>query len=286
MTTKKIKLMTYNIGFSAGLDGLLGAIHSKFKIIKNLEAISRCVNRYQPDILAVQEIDIKSKRSCFINEVDYIKTACKFPYIAIAITWNCFYVPYPISFNFKTHFGRTKAANVIFSKYPLIENKTLFFSKPKNNPWWYNLFYLNRLTQFVTVQHPSGQYFDIINIQLDAFHSQERNTQLSQILSRLKTLKNPHILCGDMNSVPEFQKKKAPFIDEHEIDYSSTVMKTLSKQYKITPHYNTYPSHSPNRQLDYILASERLNRSSLNIASVDGYPSDHLPLIADIILLE
>ena len=284
MTTEKIKLMTYNIGFSAGLDGLLGAIHSKFKITKNLEAISRCVNRYQPDILAVQEIDIKSKRSCFINEVDYIKTACQFPYVAIAITWDCFYVPYPISFNFKTHFGRTKAANVIFSKYPLIENKTLVFSKPKNNPWWYNLFYLNRLAQFVTIQHPSGQYFDIINIQLDAFHSQERNTQLSQILSRLKTLKNPHILCGDMNSIPKFQQKKAPFIDEPEVTYFSTVIQRLSKTYQIKPYYNTYPSNAPNRQLDYILVSEGLTRASLDLAAADGYPSDHLPLTSAILL--
>jgi len=282
MTTEKIKLMTYNIGFSAGLDGLLGAVHSNSKITKNLEAISRCVNRYQPDILAVQEIDIKSKRSCFINEVDYIKKACQFSYVAIAITWDCFYVPYPISFNFKAHFGRTKAANVIFSNDPLIENKTLVFNKPKDNPWWYNLFYLNRIAQFVTVQHPSGQYFDIVNVQLDAFHSQERNTQLAQILSRLKTLKNPHILCGDMNSIPEFQQKKAPFIDDPEIDYSSTVMETLSKRYEITPHYNTYPSHAPNRQLDYILCSKGLTRQSLDVAHVEGYPSDHLPLTSEI----
>ena len=282
MTTEKIKLMTYNIGFSAGLDGLLGAVHSKSNITKNLEAISRCVNHCHPDILAVQEIDIKSKRSCFINEVDYIKTACQFSYVAIAITWDCFYVPYPISFNFKSHFGQTKAANVIFSNYPLIENETLVFSKPKDNPWWYNLFYLNRLAQFVTVQHPSGQYFDIVNVQLDAFHSQERNTQLAQILSRLKTLKNPHILCGDINSIPEFQQKKAPFIDDPKIDYSSTVMETLSDVYEITPHYNTYPSHTPNRQLDYILVSKGLTRQSLDVARVEGYPSDHLPLTSEI----
>ena len=124
----------------------------------------------------------------------------------------------------------------------------------------------------------------MINIQLDAFHSQERNTQLTQILSRLKTLKNPHILCGDINSVPEFQKKKAPFIDAPEIDYSSTVMETLSKQYKITPHYNTYPSHAPNRQLDYILVSKKLTHQSLDVAHVEGYPSDHLPLMAEILL--
>ena len=265
MSTEKIKLMTYNIGFSAGLNGLVGAVHSKEKIINNLNAIVNMLLSYQPDILALQEIDMYSKRSCYINQVQYLQKILKYKYSAIAMTWDCPYVPYPISFNFKAHFGRVKAAQVIFSKYPITNNFHITFKKPKNNPWWYNLFYINRLAQFLTIQCPNGREIMVVNVQLDAFHCQEREHQLQQIQDQLKMVNIPHILCGDINSIPKFQQKIAPFSDEPTTDYSSHVMEKLSESYTLAPFFNTYPSHRPNRQLDYILVSPELKRASLNV---------------------
>jgi endonuclease/exonuclease/phosphatase family metal-dependent hydrolase len=287
MSTQKIKLMTYNIGFAAGLNGLEGAIHSKEKINQNLTTISTLITTHNPDILTIQEIDIHSKRSCFINQISYLKNQCHFPYSAIDITWNCRYVPYPISFNFNTHFGKIKAAQVVFSKYPIINHAKLLFNKPKKNPWWYNLFYLNRVAQFVTIQLPSNQKIEIVNVQCDAFHPTERETQIAHVVSQLKSLKHPHILCGDINAIPNSQQKSAPFSNNPKTNYTDTVIDTLSTEYKTTPHHMTYPANQPNRQLDYILVSKGLNRSSLEVLDINtirtpNYPSDHLPLLAEI----
>ena len=73
-------IVTWNIGYGAlgdnadfFLDGGTGVrTADKERVLKNLSGISEEINILSPDIVMLQEVDIKSGRSSHINESEYI----------------------------------------------------------------------------------------------------------------------------------------------------------------------------------------------------------------------
>lgn len=287
-----IKTMTYNLGFGGGENGLEGTIYTQKDVEKNLSDIKNTILSESPDILAVQEIDLHSKRSYFIDEVKYIARTCKYPYVAMAYTWDKNWVPYPFFTNPKYQFGKILAGQAIFSKYPISKQEILRFNKPSSNNGFYNLFYLDRVLQTIQISLSKTQSIRISNIHLEAFDKKERAKQAKYVLRFLEDPlpKIPQILMGDLNAVdtllvPSLSDSKE-FHHEYEKDKTLSILrqaKTLREildklPTKTQKNYKTYPTSAPKVRLDYIFYSQTIVPT--NITLPKGTGSDHKPISA------
>ncbi len=99
--------------------------------------------------------------------------------------------------------------------------------------------------------------------------SEDRMRQSENIIAFLHTLKNPYILCGDFNLLPETQSLKL---------FEAIGLSNLIKEYGIT---STRSSHyiKPEKYADYMLVSSGINVTDFGV--LNDEVSDHLPLLLE-----
>ncbi len=113
-----LSVMTWNIRFAAGriplfYDGRGERYNmTKSEVETNLAAICRKIVEVDPDILLLQEVDVESKRSAYVNELQYILDHTNLGYAAYAPGWRTEFVP-------SDGIGRINDGNAILSKWPL-----------------------------------------------------------------------------------------------------------------------------------------------------------------------
>jgi endonuclease/exonuclease/phosphatase family metal-dependent hydrolase len=286
-TPSVIKIVTFNIGFlyGKGSEGS-GYEHRDIEFYqKALVQISKEMILWDADIVFLQEIDFDSSRSHYIDQAKFIATKAGYPFVAEAITWEANYIPFPY-LPLRNNFGKMSSGGAILSKYPLSDHQFTLLSKPLSQPWWYNLFYLHRYFQKVSVTI-GDKKFNLLNLHLEAFDKANRKEQIEILLEEVNKSKIDFI-AGDFNMVPTSALKKSKFFndDDYENDSSYELMKK-SNLFEVIPEeiygkdearFFTFPAWSPDRRLDYIWYN-----SSLKMMKAEVLPSassDHLPLKA------
>lgn len=282
-----IKILTWNLGFLYG-EGSEGPGYVAQEEIFYQEKLTEMVKQlkaWNPDILCLQEIDFDSKRSRFLNQAHFIAKNAGYPYVAEAVSWRANYIPFPY-WPFTRHFGSMKSGGAVLSKYPILQNEVTLLAKPMSQAWWYNLFYLHRYFQKVTVELGTKK-FEIMNLHLEAFDKVDRRGQVKKLVAKIQNDKVDFV-AGDFNSVPTSASKRSKFFndDDYENDPSQDIM-SKSGMLEVIPEeiyskaenlYFTFPSSKPDRRLDYIFY-----RPDLKMMRAEIHPSgtsDHLPLEA------
>jgi endonuclease/exonuclease/phosphatase family metal-dependent hydrolase len=291
---KSFKVMTWNIGYGYGLgsEGTNYRQLSRELYLQKLKEMTTVINREDPDILLVQEIDFDSKRSTYLNQVELIAKNTNLKNYAYLPSWVLNYVPFPY-LPFKDHFGRMNSGGAIFSRYKITEHIGSIYSKPSSNPWWYNLFYLNRYTHTIKIGP-----LRLFNTHLEAFDKINRYQQIMELSNWVNDFKNePTILGGDFNMVADYEKNKRDFQGYPDDDYTndtsySTLLKklsflrdTLSKDqyFEDKKNFLTFPSDQADRKLDYIFVSDHFK--ILNSKVLDNTLSDHKAYLTELELL-
>jgi endonuclease/exonuclease/phosphatase family metal-dependent hydrolase len=282
-----LKILTYNLSFlyGKGSEGPLYEKRGKEFYEEQLKKISEEIKKWEADIVCLQEVDFSGDRSHDLNQAHFIAKISNYPFVAEVPSWVSNYIPFPY-WPIKNHFGRINSGGAILSKYPLSLHEVTLFSKPASKPWWYNLFYLHRYVQKVTVT-VGDQTFNIFNVHLEAFDKTDRQKQIKLLLSRIQK-KNLHFMAGDFNMVPTIATKKSKFFNEdnYEFDTSFEDMKT-SGFLEVIPEeiyqkdeslYFTFPAWAPDRRLDYIWYKKDLKMMKAEV--LPSALSDHLPLKA------
>lgn len=286
-TPSVIKVLTFNIGFLYG-KGSEGSGYEHRDVDyyeKSLLKISNDFISWDADIVFLQEIDFESSRSHFIDQATFIAKKAGYPFVAEAVSWEANYIPFPY-FPIKNNFGRMKSGGAILSKYPLSLHEFTLLGKPLSQPWWYNLFYLHRYFQKVTVTI-GDKSFKLVNLHLEAFDKNNRREQLELLKNEMVKMKFD-LIAGDFNMVPTGALKKSKFFndDDYENDVSYDLMKK-SNLLEVIPEeiylkdeqrFFTFPSWAPDRRLDYIWYQPSLKMMKAEVLS--SASSDHLPLMA------
>ncbi|WP_408096388.1 endonuclease/exonuclease/phosphatase family protein [Peredibacter sp. HCB2-198] len=282
-----IKILTWNIGYlyGQGSEGP-GYVHREKEFYEEkLKEFAQQIKEWNPDIICLQEVDFESSRSGDINQAQYLAAKTGYPYVAEAVSWDANYIPFPY-WPLKNNFGRVKSGGAILSKYPLKNHTVTLLEKPSSQPWWYNLFYLHRYFQTVTVELDDKKY-KIVNLHLEAFDKVDRLKQVGQLVEKVKR-EGVDFVTGDFNMLPASASKRSKFYneDDYENDASYEAMQ-VSKLSEVIPDdiyakdektYFTFPAWAPDRRLDYIFFKPGLKMMRAEV--LNSALSDHLPLRA------
>lgn len=282
-----IKVLTFNLGFvyGEGSEGPGYEAKDKDYFIKRLDELSGELKSWGADIIFLQEIDFSASRSASINQAEYLAARAGYPYVAEAVSWDANYIPFPY-WPLSRNFGRMLSGGAILSRYPLSHHEVTLLDKPASSPWWYNLFYLHRYFQKVTVE-VGHKKFNVINLHLEAFDKKNRMAQIQELVQKIKD-ENIDFVAGDFNMLPASAAKRSKFFndDNYENDQSFELMMGSGLQ-EVVPDeiyakdeslFFTFPAWAPDRRLDYIFYKTGLKMMKAEV--LPSALSDHLPLRA------
>jgi endonuclease/exonuclease/phosphatase family metal-dependent hydrolase len=239
-----IRIMTYNVHSCIGTDSKISP-----------ERIARVIRRHEPDIVALQELDMSKQRTQGVDQ----------PHI-IAKQLEMMYHFYPSIQVEEEQYG-----NAVLSSYPmeLIRAGRLpsitrnLIVEPRGAIW--------------TVINIAGTKINFFNTHLGLFSIegiyQTKALLGSEWLAHPACL-GPVILCGDFNALPNSQlcrNIKKVFRDaQEELDNHSPK--------------STWFSHYPIGRIDHVFVSPEIEVAHVEVSrtGLDKIASDHLSLIVDI----
>lgn len=200
----RYKIVTLNVGYGglgreedSFMDGGTGVMpKSKTEVEDNLSALLSVLSAQNADLCILQETDISSKRSYYIDEVEYFSSGLTMG-SAFAYNFKCAYVPFPWPTIGKVESGLTTLSN-------LAVTKATRESLPVPFSWPTRVANLKRclLVERLPIQD-SDKSLVLVNLHLEAYSSQEGRQKQMEQLSSLITAElasgNYVIAGGDFN---------------------------------------------------------------------------------------
>ena len=239
-----LRVMTYNVHSCIGMDGKLDA-----------ERIARVIARANPDVVALQELDVGRVRTRGMDQAHQI----------------AHFLEMEFHFHPALHVEEERYGDAILTHLPqrLVRTGTLpgLAGRPQLEP---------RGALWVAVEL-HGREIQVINTHL-GLYPRERLAQVAALLGpewlEHPDCREPVILCGDFNALP-----------------SSAVCRRLTTRLNDVQtearHHRprgTYSGRFPTVRIDHIYVSRGLEVSGIEVPASElaRVASDHLPLLAEI----
>lgn len=215
----------------------------------DIDAIINTIRAQAPDLVALQEVDVHTDRSGAFNQAQEIAKKLNMHYF----------------FGKAIDYGGGEYGLAILSRYPLSEamvHRLPTQPETKGEP---------RIVALAKVTLPGGTAIRIGSTHLDAQKSsQNRELQIRKIDTIASAEKLPFIIAGDFNAPPE-----------------SEVIRQLDTSFTRTCQDcpPTIPVENPNKAIDFIAYTPARKFSVKNHRVIhEKYASDHLPVIAEIVI--
>ncbi len=241
---KTIRIMTYNVRSCIGMDGKISP-----------QRIARVIGRHDPDIVALQELDMGRKRT---GEVDQAHVIAK----ELEMIFH---------FHPSVVVDEERYGDAVLSRYPMeliragrlpgiIKNS---FIEPRGVIW--------------TAINMGGIKINFFNTHLGLF-PREGITQTKALLGdewlAHPVCRGPVILCGDFNALPNSRVCR---------DIRG-VLRDAQEELGDHDPQATWFSHYPVGRIDHVFVSQEIEVTRVEVSrtDLDKIASDHLPLIVDI----
>lgn len=235
----KLKVLVYNIhiGNPPSQPG-----------VTDLNGIAKVINQSNADLVALQEVDVNTKRSG--KELDQAKELAK-------LTDRHYYFVKTID-----HDGGQYGV-AILSKFPIVKKESHLL------PIAEGVRSEQRAIAIATVEIEKGVFLDFASTHFD-LTPQTRLLQSAFVIDLAKKRSNPMILGGDFNAVPN--------TDEIRLLDSYFTRSQI-------PNGFTIPVGKPNREIDFIMYSPKSNfKVEKHEVIEEHYASDHLPVYVEILV--
>jgi len=200
-----VHVMTWNIRFGAGRTPWFGdgcgdrVIFSEGEILRFLSGIARELNRLRPDILLLQEVDVKSKRSAYIDQVQWLLDHTYFDHAAYASMWEAQVVP-------SDGLGRINTGQAVLSRWPIQDSERIQLPLRGDQDALTRYFYLRRCILKTRIALPGTGVFYVLNVHLDAFSTDDtKKRQIDRVkeeLDKLAVSGAVFVAGGDFNLIP------------------------------------------------------------------------------------
>ena len=298
------KLMNWNVGY-AGLGKEMDFFYDEGTQVRPSEALNR---KYLDGIKAfvkandtvdfwmLQEVDIKSRRSHFVNEVAEIEHAKSGSFDVFAKNYDVPFVPVPVY----EPMGSVLGGLMIFSEFQPAE--ALRYAYPLIASWPDKLFLLDRC--FILNRYPlqSGKDLVVINTHNSAYvYDSALRVHELQILKKIMLAEydrdNFVVAGGDWNQNPPGYRPEG-FYNGHRFFESEVQMNPDFMPAGWTWAYdNSAPTNRQNYQpfvkgengttcLDYYLTSPNVEVLETRVIDLDFIYSDHNPVFLKVVVGE
>lgn len=251
----RVRLVTFNIAHARGLTPIQG-FTSQRKLRVNLRRIAGLLEKLNPDVVALQEIDEHSRWAGNFDHLDYLRVHTRFPHAVFGIN------------NRRTGLLNLCYGNAILSRKPIRIAETVVFGQRRLGEKGF---------MYVEID-VEGRCVPIVNLHL---HFSSRAARLRQIDRLLIWLREKHrlhtkvwaippIVCGDFNNSDTRDDATASLLS-HLSDYCD---------YALYPAEGwTFPSPLPRRALDFVFLPTGCSNARCEI--IRSMLSDHLPVVVD-----
>ena len=236
-TYADLTVVTYNINHGQGMDGIYSSIR-----------IARTLEQYEPDLVALQEVDMGTNR---VNQDRQAEV--------IANHLGMFYV-----FGNTVNYIGGEHGNAILSKYPIISSQNSDIS-PDITSERRGLLRATVDLEFRTLKFYSTK-FGVMDEE-QKYHSR----RIGKFFNRTK-LNEPVIFGGDLGVKP----------------FSPLLASLMKNMIDLGTRFNsptaTYPTNLMSRRLDYILVNKYVEpiEYSIPIDELSTISSDHLPIMVKV----
>lgn len=200
-----IKVMTWNIRFSIGRSPWFGdacgnnTIFTKEEVMPHLDSIVQAINMIKPDILMLQECDVASQRTAYINDLQYIIDNTYFNYAAYVSEWKAQYIP-------SDGLGRMDMGQVILSRWPITDSKRINLAVRGDQSGLVNYFYLHSCIITGKIKIPGFEEFSVLNIHASAFATDDTKKkhyeEFKSMLDKINAEGGYFLAGGDLNELP------------------------------------------------------------------------------------
>jgi len=197
-----ISVLTFNVGY-CGLDAaedffMDGGTRSRCKSLEqtliNLDHITNFLSKEKPDLIVLQEVDIRSSRSHQVNELDHLQKKIVGYASIFAVNYKVPWVPVPLT----RPMGSVYSGLLIFSRYNV--QAATRYQFPGREPWPRQLAELDRCFIECRLQLEDGKELLLINAHLSAYDKggRIRKLQLAFLKKRIiAEFKNGnHVIVG------------------------------------------------------------------------------------------
>jgi len=275
-----LSVLTYNIGWLSGMTNNLAVDRSADLYAQNLKDGLVLFEKYHPDIIGFQEIDIFAKRSFYYNQPDSLGLKLKYLNGALAVNWDKKYVPFPY-WPFQYHFGKLISGQYVMSELEIVKNEYVTLPKPINAPFYYNAFYLDRLIQKTWLKTAKGDLL-VMNVHLEAFDQETRMMHVDLLIEEyLKYAEDlPVLLIGDFNSRAVGSEGPLNESARKMYEVPGVAMAITDSLFAINPAKNyTFSSGEPVEKIDYIFYNSKfIEKIDSDVIQEFGEVSDHFPV--------
>ncbi len=239
-SSKIIKVLSFNIFHGATIKGDF-----------DLEVIARVIKEADPDFVALQEVDFKTKRA---RNYD----------LATELGWRTKMAPL---FGKAMDYDGGEYGEGILSKFSFIQTRNVALPfTPGNEP---------RAALEMTTTISSGDTISFVGTHLDHLRNEkDRIAQAKRINEVFSTNKYPTILAGDLNATPGS-------------DPINILEEMWSATYDKKDPDPTFPSNDPSKKIDYVMFYPKNMWEVLYTRVIcDSIASDHCAYLAAMKLLD
>ena len=195
-----VRVMTWNIRFGIGRLPFFGdscgdrSIFTEGEVLNTLELVAAEIDAIDPDIILLQEVDRESKRTQYIDQVQWLLNHTEMNYAAYASMWKAQVIP-------SDGIGRIDAGNVVMSKWEIETAERIQLPLRTDQDALTQMFYLRR-----NVLKTKIDIFYAVNAHATAFATddtkQRHIDKFSEVLDEIDAAGYVFVAGGDLNSVP------------------------------------------------------------------------------------
>lgn len=211
----------------------------------DIEAIAAVIKSADADVVGIQEVDVNVSRSEFMDQAKRLAE----------LTGTNYFFSKGIDLE-KGEYG-----TLILTKHKILDQHRYDLPMPVKSE--------NRSLAIVDIEMAGGKKISFANTHLD-LKDENKVAQVKFVNDIAANYKKPLIFVGDLNATPD-----------------SEPIKLLEQKFVRNKKDNkpTHPNTGAKIEIDYILVSKGTKFSWKKYKVVDAsYPSDHLPLYAEIII--
>lgn len=280
----KLKVLSYNLGFAAGpIQHTLADEHPEDFFTANLDKFIDLVRAQDANVVLLQEVDLDSKRSWYMDQLQYVMDRLGWGYAAPVVDWDMF-------FPLRNERKITKAT-VVISKFPIVSNEyTQTSCKPNFENQLLNIFYYPLLWKS-TIQRVELEIgkkrVAVYNVHLCVWNRAARVVQ-GEYLARWINAESSavdYVIGGDFNfqayirgtPKPEKDLTQPPFINQFRESISglSEILSTNGESAEEL--HNNFTFAERRHRYDFLFYSQGLNFEDAKVVK-DIDASDHYPV--------